>query len=221
MKTADLTNGSGGVVGSYAYDVFGGTVSGPAGNEWRFTGEQRDADSGLYYLRARYYDPATGRFLGRDPIMAAEPYAYVGNNPVNWVDPRGLASEGGPIAAPIPAPSLPVNPGPTPTPTPTPCPGTPVPVPAPTPIAPPGYVPPTHTGGVSLSCLLDCICDFGLGVDFLDGFVCGVAGELTAGCAYFACRTCNPLIPITCTACYGCLSPFGGRAVTCVARCAG
>ncbi len=47
------------------------TLSGPSTN-WQFTGEQRDADSSLYYLRARYYDPATGRFLSRDPIMAAE-----------------------------------------------------------------------------------------------------------------------------------------------------
>jgi RHS repeat-associated protein len=64
--------------------------TGSSPNYWLFTGEQRDAGSSLYYLRARYYDPSAGRFLGRDPIMAAEPYAYVGNNPVNFTDPSGL-----------------------------------------------------------------------------------------------------------------------------------
>jgi uncharacterized protein RhaS with RHS repeats len=51
---------------------------------------------GLYYLRARYYNPATGRFLSRDPeegkakIPASlHKYLYVGGNPVNWIDPRG------------------------------------------------------------------------------------------------------------------------------------
>ncbi|MGH9197837.1 MAG: RHS repeat-associated core domain-containing protein, partial [Acidimicrobiia bacterium] len=44
------------------------------------------------YLRARYYDPATGQFLTRDPIEAAtrEPYGYVGGNPLNATDPSGL-----------------------------------------------------------------------------------------------------------------------------------
>lgn len=58
----------------------------------RFAGEYRDTESGLVYLRARYYDPTTGQFLTRDPIesVTREPYAYVGNNPLNGVDPTGL-----------------------------------------------------------------------------------------------------------------------------------
>jgi RHS repeat-associated protein len=97
-STVDLTNTSGNSTQSYSYDAFGATQGGPppGTNQWLFTGEQRDVDSGLYYLRARYYDPAIGRFLGRDPIMAAEPYAYVGNNPVTWVDPSGLCAFGAP-----------------------------------------------------------------------------------------------------------------------------
>jgi RHS repeat-associated protein len=72
-STTDLTNGSGAVTDTYSYDVFGAIRShtGTAVNYWQFTGEQRDADSGLYYLRARYYDPGIGRFLTRDPL----PYA--------------------------------------------------------------------------------------------------------------------------------------------------
>ena len=75
-----------------------GLRAGCVGNRVRSfcSGEQYDQDLGLYYLRARYYNPATGRFLSRDPedgnakIPATlHKYLYVGGNPVNWVDPRG------------------------------------------------------------------------------------------------------------------------------------
>ena len=65
-----------------------------------FTGEQLDdkalgtgqtSADGLYYLRARYYDPEIGRFLSQDPVPSGNPYAYVGNNPVRFVDPSGNA----------------------------------------------------------------------------------------------------------------------------------
>lgn len=51
-----------------------------------------DAETGFQYLRARYYDPATGQFLTRDPIEAQtrEAYGYVGGNPLNETDPTGL-----------------------------------------------------------------------------------------------------------------------------------
>ncbi|NIN67647.1 MAG: hypothetical protein GTO63_23685, partial [Anaerolineae bacterium] len=62
-----------------------------------FTGEQRDWETGLYYLRARYYDPEIGRFLAQDPLRGSQlhpqtqnRYPYVGNNPTNWLDPTGL-----------------------------------------------------------------------------------------------------------------------------------
>src|SRR5207248_1117942 len=55
--------------------------------------------TGLYYFRARYYDPATGRFLSQDPLSFAigdsNLYRYVGNSPANEVDPTGLQGSGG------------------------------------------------------------------------------------------------------------------------------
>ena len=66
----------------------------------RCSAEQYDFDLGLYYLRARYYNPLTGRFLSRDPEdgVITDPaslhkYMYAGGDPVNRVDPRGRADE--------------------------------------------------------------------------------------------------------------------------------
>ena len=66
-------------------------------NDFRFTGEQMDDKTGLIYLRARYYDPNVGRFISKDPfagftsdVQSLNRYAYVGNNPVNYIDSTGL-----------------------------------------------------------------------------------------------------------------------------------
>ena len=102
-SVADVTDGDGDVVGAYAYDVFGAirAQTGGGSNYWLFTGEQRDSDSSLYFLRARYYDPATGRFLAQDPLLGSlgDPktqnrYSYVVGNPVNRTDPSGLIVAG-------------------------------------------------------------------------------------------------------------------------------
>jgi RHS repeat-associated protein len=60
-----------------------------------FSGQYKDTASGLYYLRARYYDPATQQFLTRDPLLAAteQAYAYAGGSPLNATDPSGLANK--------------------------------------------------------------------------------------------------------------------------------
>ncbi len=58
----------------------------------RFAGQYTDAETGFQYLRARYYDPATGQFLSRDPMEALtrSAYGYVDGNPLNGTDPTGL-----------------------------------------------------------------------------------------------------------------------------------
>jgi len=88
-STVALCNGSGTVTDSWTYDVYGAvkTHSGSNATEFTFTGEQNDPN-GLEYLRARYYDSATGRFLGRDALGGGYPYG--GNNPASMVDPTGL-----------------------------------------------------------------------------------------------------------------------------------
>lgn len=59
-----------------------------------FTGREWDKETGLYYYRARYYDPMEGRFISKDPLSFAggdvNLYGYVQNNPINWIDPWGL-----------------------------------------------------------------------------------------------------------------------------------
>ena len=91
-----LADGDGAITGTYEYDVFGAVRShnGDA-TEFSYTGEQVDP-SGVQYLRARYYEPETGRFISRDPVPHRQSYAYVGNPPCDFVDPSGLtATEGG------------------------------------------------------------------------------------------------------------------------------
>jgi RHS repeat-associated protein len=96
-STRALTNAGGSPVATYSYDAYGkvsastGSVTTPLG----FTGQYTDAESGLTYMRARYYDPATGQFLSKDPITAktGEPYGYAGNDPLNRRDPSGLCND--------------------------------------------------------------------------------------------------------------------------------
>jgi RHS repeat-associated protein len=100
-----LTSLAGGVTDSYNYDAFGNLLSspGPTPNNYLYRGEQYDSDLGLYYLRARYYNPQTGRFLSRDPVdgipldlngiptdpRALHKYLYANGDPINGIDPMG------------------------------------------------------------------------------------------------------------------------------------
>jgi RHS repeat-associated protein len=75
------------------------------------TGREHDGPTGLYYYRARYYQPQLARFISEDPIGFASDdtnvYAYVRNAPTRWADPSGLQAV--PIPAPVPVP-LPLPP---------------------------------------------------------------------------------------------------------------
>jgi len=90
-----LSGHDGTVLQTIAYDPFGNKISsGSATNDTLFfTGREQDPDTGLYYYRARYYDPTLGRFLTQDPKGLAAGvnfYAYANNNPINANDPYGL-----------------------------------------------------------------------------------------------------------------------------------
>lgn len=87
--------------GEITYDSFGKVTSAStpaaAGSLFGYAGSVYDVTTGLSYMNARYYDPASGRFLSEDPLGFAagdmNVYRYVGNNPVNLVDPSGLLPE--------------------------------------------------------------------------------------------------------------------------------
>jgi RHS repeat-associated protein len=94
-----LVDGTGGVPTEYTYEPFGVvSVNGaPSSNEKRFTGREEDG-TGLIYSRARYYHPTRQRFISEDPLGLAggetNYYSYVGNNPIAFTDPLGLAKCG-------------------------------------------------------------------------------------------------------------------------------
>jgi RHS repeat-associated protein len=94
-SVTSLSNSSGVLANTYTYDSYGKLTAstGTITNSYRYTGRDFDSETGLYYYRARYYDPTTGRFLSEDPIgfMGGDVnlYAYVVNNPVNLSDPSG------------------------------------------------------------------------------------------------------------------------------------
>ncbi len=87
-----IANSSGSITKTYAYDAFGvelSPVSSDA-NPFRYSGEYFDAETGDYYLRARFYNPRLGRFLTEDPARdGSNWYVYCNNNPVGYVDPSG------------------------------------------------------------------------------------------------------------------------------------
>lgn len=83
----------GGTIANYEYDAFGNQLMGDtAPNPFGYCGEYLDNETGLIYLRNRYYNSATGRFLTEDPAKdGLNWYVYCANNPIMFVDPMGLA----------------------------------------------------------------------------------------------------------------------------------
>jgi RHS repeat-associated protein len=99
-----VSDANGALSANYAYDPWGNLLN-PAdplgtGLRYKFAGEAFDTATGLYYMRARYYDPSTGTFLSKDPLglrSSGAPdgnvYTYARNNPLRFSDPSGLAAE--------------------------------------------------------------------------------------------------------------------------------
>lgn len=93
-----LTDNEGEIVQQNEYDSFGNLKQ--EGDEikqpYAFTGREFDKETGLYFYRARYYDPKIGRFISRDQVVGSASfpqslnrYSYVYNNPANYIDPNG------------------------------------------------------------------------------------------------------------------------------------
>jgi RHS repeat-associated protein len=109
------TDGTGQVTLNRQYDTWGNLLAGGSAAGYAFTGREWDSETGLYYYRARYYDPKIGRFLSEDPLGPAgdiNRYVFVTNNPLRYLDPFGLAKTGWPPRTPPCSPKFPpCNPG--------------------------------------------------------------------------------------------------------------
>ena len=93
-----LTDSNGAIVWQASYDAFGKAqvTTDKVSNNLRFPGQYFDAETELDYNFHRYYDPETGRYVSADPIGLGGGinfYAYVQNDPAEWVDARGLVGE--------------------------------------------------------------------------------------------------------------------------------
>ncbi len=93
-----LSDESGKITDTYSYDAFGNLLKskGRTDNDYRYCGEQFDSTTGLYYLRARYMDTSTGRFISQDSYqgdnndpITLHKYLYANSNPVMYSDPSG------------------------------------------------------------------------------------------------------------------------------------
>jgi RHS repeat-associated protein len=95
-----MTNASGATTSARRYDVWGNLEFGATEQGYSFTGREWDPDAKLYYYRARYYDPGSGRFASEDPIGRAGGlnfYMYADASPAQYTDPSGLAPKMSPI----------------------------------------------------------------------------------------------------------------------------
>jgi RHS repeat-associated protein len=91
-----LSNSAGTVAQTYTYDSFGKLTAsaGSVPNRSEYTGREFDSETGLYYDRARYYDPTSGKFISEDPVRylgGSNFYAYAKNNTPDLADPLGLS----------------------------------------------------------------------------------------------------------------------------------
>jgi RHS repeat-associated protein len=89
-----VTDGTGNVTTTLTYDAYG-NLSASTGSVipvLRYAGQYFDAESSFYYMRSRLFDPASAQFIAEDPMVdvTRQPYAYVGDSPLNSKDPSGL-----------------------------------------------------------------------------------------------------------------------------------
>jgi RHS repeat-associated protein len=96
-STVAKADATGALVRQYTYEPFGATV-GPSNNQeaQKFTGREED-NGNLYYFRARYYRPTEARFMAEDALEhypETNLYAYVGNQPIDFIDLTGEAAQG-------------------------------------------------------------------------------------------------------------------------------
>jgi RHS repeat-associated protein len=95
-STMALVAIGGQIASTYDYDAYGAlrasTITSGIDTTFRYAGQDTDPESGLQYLRARYYDPSSSQFLTVDPMSAqtGEPYGYTAGNPLSAVDSSGL-----------------------------------------------------------------------------------------------------------------------------------
>jgi RHS repeat-associated protein len=98
-STQELTSGTGATDATYSYSAWGVTTAhtGTASTPIEFGAAYTDSESGLLYLDYRYYDPATALFLSADPLveLTHAAYSFVGDNPLNLLDPIGLLTTAG------------------------------------------------------------------------------------------------------------------------------
>jgi len=99
VSVTSLTATNGSIVQNYTYDSFGNTTAstGSLRNYFQYTGREFDTETGLYYYRARYYDPSSGRFLSEDPVRfraGMSFYQYTRNRPTIMRDPSGKLAIG-------------------------------------------------------------------------------------------------------------------------------
>jgi RHS repeat-associated protein len=111
-SVTSLSTAAGTLVNTYTYDSFGNLTgsTGSITNRFEYTAREFDSESGLYYYRARYYDPVAGRFLSEDPIAfpgGINFFRFVGNDPTSWRDPSGLQAQDPTLPPTPPAPPPP------------------------------------------------------------------------------------------------------------------
>ena len=97
-SVTSLSNTAGTLAQTYTFDSFGKQTAstGSLINPFRYTGRESDPETGLYYYRARYYDPSAGRFMSEDPTGfkgGVNFYPYAANDPTDQTDPMGFDSD--------------------------------------------------------------------------------------------------------------------------------